>query len=91
VAFKAVAAVTGNDGNPLVDVDGVDAQFCANRRQLLGRIGDELNFWGRTWRMRHGTPPVPITSSEDGEEEDADDYDDDDDYESSEEVEDEVF
>jgi hypothetical protein len=89
-AFKAVAAVTGNDGNPLVDVDGVDAQFCATRRQLLGRIGDELHFWGRTWRQRHGKPPVPVTSSEDGEEEDADDYEEDDDYESSEEVEDQM-
>jgi hypothetical protein len=61
-AFKAVAAVVGNDGNPLVDVDGVDAQFCTTRRQLLTRIGDELNFWGRTWRRRHGTPAAPVTA-----------------------------
>jgi hypothetical protein len=88
--FKAVYTVLGNDGNALVDVDGVDAQFCTTRRQLLGKIGDELNFWGRTWRTRHGTPPVAVASGEDSEEEDADDYDDDDDYESSQEVEDEV-
>jgi hypothetical protein len=86
-AFKAVAAVAGNDGNPLVDVDGVDAQFCTARRQLLGRIGDELNFWGRTWRQRHGTPAVPIISEETDAE---DDEDVDEDYETSEDVEDEV-
>ena len=68
-AFKAVAAVVGNDGNPLVDVDGVDAQFCTTRRQLLTRIGDELSFWGRTWRRRHGAPVAPI-ASEDAEDED---------------------
>lgn len=91
IAFKAVAAVIGNDGNPLVDVDGVDSQFCTNRRQLLSRIGDELHFWGRTWRQRHGTPPAPITASEDGQEEDADDYEDEeDDFETSDEVEDDV-
>ena len=70
----------GNDGNPLVEVDGVDAQFCTTRRQLLTRIGDELNFWGRTWRQRHGAPVVQV-ASEDAEDEDegADVYEEDED------------
>jgi len=59
-AFKAVSAVTGNDGNPLVEVDGVDHEFCSTRRQLLSRVGDELNFWGRTFRRRHGTVTMPV-------------------------------
>jgi Zn ribbon nucleic-acid-binding protein len=67
-SFKAVAAVVGNDGNPLVEVDGVDAQFCATRRQLLTRIGDELNFWGRTWRRRHGAPALPAVGEDDADE-----------------------
>jgi len=43
-AFKAVTAVTANDGSPLVEVNGVDAQVCTNRRQQHSRIGDELCF-----------------------------------------------
>jgi hypothetical protein len=56
IAFKAVATVTGNDGSPLVETDGVEPSFCSKRRQLLGRIGDELSFWDRTFRRRHGVP-----------------------------------
>jgi hypothetical protein len=82
--FKAVAAVVGNDavvgnvvvgndGNPLVDVDGVDAPFCLTRRRLLTRIGDELNFWGRAWRRRHGGTAVPITTEDTSDEDDSTD------------------
>ena len=56
--------MTGNDGSPLVEVDGVDAQVCTTRRQLLSRIGDELNFWSRTWRRRHGTPAAPVAGED---------------------------
>jgi hypothetical protein len=76
-AFKAVYGVIGNDGGPLVEVDGADAQFCTTSRQLLAKIGDELNFWGRTWRRRHGTPVTPavVDSDEvDADEEDDDEY-----------------
>jgi hypothetical protein len=87
-AFLAVYTVMGNDGSPLVDVDGVDAQVCTTSRQVLAKIGDELNFWGRTWRRRHGTPVVP-TVVDDGDA-DTDDEEVEDDYESSDEVENEV-
>jgi hypothetical protein len=69
-AFKAVAAVAGNDGSPLVEVEGVDPSFCATRRQSLSRIGDELNFWDRTFRRRHGMPAVVSTGGDTEEEED---------------------
>jgi hypothetical protein len=75
-AFKAAAAVVGNDGNPLVEVDGVDVQFCTTRRRLLTRIGDELNFWGRTWRRRHGTPAAPVTAEDVGDDDGTDDFED---------------
>src|SRR5262249_35837806 len=89
-AFKAVAAVTGKDGSPLVDIDGVDVQFCLRRRQLLSRIGDELNFWGRTWRRRHGTPVAPITTEDTDDEDDGvsgldDDVDEDEGFEDAKE------
>ena len=87
-AFLAVYTVAGNDGGPLVEVDGVEAQFCTTRRQVLAKIGDELNFWARTWRRRHGTPVVP-GAVDDGNA-DADEEEVEDDYESEEEVEDEV-
>jgi hypothetical protein len=68
-AFRAVAGVLGNDGDPLVEVDGVDPQFCKERRDLLGKIGDDLNIWSRAFRRRHGTP----TSSPGGHEDEMDD------------------
>ena len=52
-AFKAVVAVTGIDGGPLVVVAGMDPSL-PKRRQLLGLIGDELHIWSRTFRRRHG-------------------------------------
>jgi hypothetical protein len=88
-AFKAVYAVIGNDGGALVEVDGVDAQFCTTSRQTLAKIGDELNFWGRTWRRRHGTPVVPAAVADDGDS-DRDEEEVEDEYESSEDIEDEV-
>ena len=77
-AFQAVQAVIGNDASPLVEVDGVDPQFCTIRRKLLSQIGDELNIWDRTFRRRHGTPAVPVLGKdiddedEDGQVDDAD-------------------
>jgi len=90
--FKSVATVIGNDGGPLVEVDGVDAQFCTARRQVLTRISDELSFWARTWRRRHGAPVTPAIVDEadaDADEEEVeDDYDDQENV--TEDVEDEV-
>jgi hypothetical protein len=67
-AFTAVGEVSGNDGSPLVEVEGVDINFCSERRQLLSRIGDELNIWGRIYRRRHGAAPAPVFAD------DADDH-----------------
>ncbi|MDC0676835.1 hypothetical protein [Sorangium atrum] len=75
-AFKAVGEVKGNDGHPLVDVDGVDIQFCSVRRQLLSRIGDELNIWGRLYRRRHGTATVTASADDtDDRDNGGDDFD----------------
>ena len=84
-AFKAVAAVTGNDGSPLVETEGVDPGFCSVRRQLLSRIGDQLSFWDRTFRRRHGVPTT-IGAAEDTDE----DENDMDDFEMGEDVDDEL-
>src|SRR5438067_9330384 len=62
--FKAVVAITGLDGGPLVNETGADPQFCARRRQVLSSIGDELHIWGRTFRQRHGVVTAPTLSEE---------------------------
>jgi hypothetical protein len=66
-AFNTVAGVAGIDGNSLVEVEGVDPQFCTIRRQLLSKISDELNVWGRTWRRRHGAPATPVVADDSDE------------------------
>jgi hypothetical protein len=74
-AFKAVVAVTGLDGGPLVSELGVDPQFANDRRKLLSLVGDELHFWSRTFRTRHGvvtTPKLTTTAAQEDEDEDDD-------------------
>jgi hypothetical protein len=63
-AFKAVVAVIGADGGPLVNESGADPQFCSKRRQVLSTIGDELHIWGRTFRQRHGVVAAPLLGDE---------------------------
>ena len=75
-AFKAVVAVTGLDGGPLVAELGVDPQFANERRKLLSLIGDELNIWSRTFRQRHGVVTTPTLNKDSEDSEDEDDYDD---------------
>jgi hypothetical protein len=73
-SFTGVRAVLGNDGMSLVEGDGVDNRVCVEWRRRLSEITDELNFWGRTYRRRHGAPAVPSAISDDeevGEEDDA--------------------
>jgi hypothetical protein len=65
--FTAIGAVVGNDGTPLVDVDGADSRQCEEWRKTLSRIGDDLNFWGRTFRRRHKTTPAPLSADDEGD------------------------
>ena len=67
-AFTAIGALVGNDEIPLVEVDGVDSRRCEEWRKTLSRIGDELSFWGRTFRRRHKTTPT-LLSAEDADDE----------------------
>jgi len=77
--FSKVSEVKGNDSNSLVETLGVDPSFCENRREALRRIGDELSFWERTYRKRHGSAAATVIekvadeSEIDDEFEDADD------------------
>ncbi len=49
-AFRAVAAVTGDDCRPIVEVSGVDRKLCSVWRDQLGRIDEELVVWGRAFQ-----------------------------------------
>jgi hypothetical protein len=69
-AFTAIGSITGNDGLPLVEVDGVDSRHCGEWRKTLSQIADDLNFWGRTFRRRYKPTPGLLLL------EDADDGDD---------------
>jgi hypothetical protein len=71
-AFRRVGEVQGNDANALVESAGVDPAFCEIRRESLRKIGDELGFWERIYRKRHGSAPAPVVEDEDDE----DDYED---------------
>ena len=46
---------------------GVDPAFCATRRESLRKIGDDLGFWERIYRKRHGSAPVPVTADDEAE------------------------
>lgn len=63
--YDAIGKVVGDDGRPLVDSQGVDTRLCTEWRAVLTRIGDELNFWGRTFSRTVGTPPEPKNPEDD--------------------------
>lgn len=59
-AFEELASLTGDDGRPLVESQGVDYRSCVNWRELLGTIDEELVIWGRTFRRAYGTGEIPF-------------------------------
>jgi hypothetical protein len=72
-AFRAVAAVTGDDGRPLVDTSGVDRKVCNIWREQLGRIDEELVVWGRAFQRYYAASSESVSSHSQAEEEDAHD------------------
>jgi hypothetical protein len=53
-AVAAVKAVTGIDGSPLVDSDGVNSNHCAAWRRTLREVEEDLVIWGQQFRRRAG-------------------------------------
>jgi hypothetical protein len=77
LAFRAVAAVTGDDGRPLVDASGVDRKLCNIWRDQLGRIDEELVVWGRAFQRYYSVSSNDVRShvqEEDSVDADADLY-----------------
>lgn len=75
-AFNALTAVQGDDGQPLVDAQGVEPQLTDVWRELLSKLDEEMVVWTRTFRRAYGTKAVaPANGDFDGEEpEDVDPY-----------------
>lgn len=49
-AFEALGRVVGDDGRPLVDVQGVDQRAWGAWRDILSSVQDEIVVWSRTYR-----------------------------------------
>lgn len=75
-AFGELTAVIGDDGQPVVDVQGVEPRHTENWRKLLSRVDEEMVVWGRTFRKAYGTKaPTPTLMNEELDEDgDADPY-----------------
>lgn len=73
-AFEALAAVKGDDDQPLVDSQGVEIRLTEGWRELLGRVGDEVVVWARTYRKAYGRAERPAPVREADEDEDRDPY-----------------
>jgi hypothetical protein len=69
-AFLAVAAVTGDDGRPMVETAGVDRKLCNIWRDHLGHIDEELVIWGRTFQRLYATSAQSVASQFHAAEED---------------------
>lgn len=71
VAFDAVNAVLGDDGQPLVDAIGVDPKNCEAWREDLRAVDEDLIVWARTFRRKYGAAstrqPSAASVSEDVE------------------------
>ena len=64
-AYAAVGAVRADDGRSIAEAEGIDPQLCSDWRQVLGKIDDDLNVWGRTFRQRYGSKAPQVTVEED--------------------------
>ncbi|MDQ0469390.1 hypothetical protein [Labrys wisconsinensis] len=65
-AFEALKVVDGDDGRPIVEVNGVDHRACATWRELIGSIDDELVFWSKIHQRTKG---VSTRRRDEGEDE----------------------
>ncbi len=75
-AFSSLIAVDGDDGQPLVESQGVEPRLTDSWRESLSRLDEEMVVWARTFRKAYGTKaaaPVNGNSDED-EPEDVDPY-----------------
>lgn len=85
-SFDALTAVTGDDGQPVVDTRGVELRLTDTWKDLLRRVDEEVVIWARAFRKAYGTSAstCAIRSDEEDEAEDSDPYSDRDDDDTAE-------
>jgi hypothetical protein len=68
-AFDGLTAVEGDDGQPLVESQGVEPRLTDSWRELLSKLDEEMVVWARTFRKAYGTKPaVPANGYADEDE-----------------------
>jgi hypothetical protein len=72
--FTSLTKVVGDDGQPLVDVRGVEPRLTDPWRDLLKRVDEEMIVWARTFRKKWGTSAGATTNYGGDEAENADPY-----------------
>jgi hypothetical protein len=73
-AFIGLSGVFGDDGQPVVEAQGVEPRLTDSWRGLLSKIDEELVVWARTFRRTCGTRPTVVTLDEEEDEEEVDPY-----------------
>ncbi len=75
-AFEGLTKVVGDDGQPLIETQGVEPRLAGPWRELIGRIDEEMVVWARAFRKAHGSKVSPSVERQvdDEEDEDADPY-----------------
>jgi hypothetical protein len=70
-SFRAVAAVIGDDGRPVVEATGVDRKLCNIWRDQLRPVDEELVVWGRTFQRYYTASSQAVSSNSQVEEDEA--------------------
>jgi hypothetical protein len=75
VAFDTLSKVVGDNGQPMVEVQGVEPRLTGSWRDLLSRVDEELVVWARTFKRVYGTKVgLPEEHAEDEEPDENDPY-----------------
>jgi hypothetical protein len=74
--FSALARVVGDDGQPIVDMRGVEPRLADEWRERVRRVDEGLVVWASTFRRTYGTKVgLPVEDqADDNEVEDLDPY-----------------
>ncbi len=67
-AFEALSSVLGDDGEPLVDAQGVEPRLIESWRGMVSKLDEEFVIWARTYRRTIGTKTPPPSGSFDDDE-----------------------
>ena len=67
--FDAMAAVAGDDGQPLVDKRGVEVRLTEPWRDRLREINEEMLLWSRAFSRRHGQARSIVVGRADADDE----------------------